>query len=216
MRAMMSPSFGNWRRLLPAVALAAAGTLLVSVTADEVPVPQAVVEIRRAGQDPVVARGSTGADGRASALELPAGIYDVEIHTKTFPFALVENVVARAGDSFHLAIALDTLSRPYASGEKLQPSMARSSMRGTGRLRVPVRAIARAAVAGKCIDCAPSRGLPWQRFRFHGSEVDLDGVPDEPLYVRVDTPVGNAEMRLTPAAGPKNVVLDVAGSDEPR
>jgi len=316
-----------------AVALAAAGYLVVSLTADKAPVPRAVVEVRRAGEDPVVARGRTGADGRGPALELPAGVYDVEVHTKTLPFAVVENVVVRAGDSFPLAIALDTLANRYLPGEKLpavngkvldarnrpvagalvagwiqtihfgaptKPARIHTAADGTFRFAVipenvtvearhggeadrgracrryecaprtvlrlrpdlpppakgepdvfawtappsylisagthlhvrvtgagqdgdfvlallpvarrepiPVRAIAQAAVGGKCIDCAPSRGLPWQRFRFHGSEVDLDGVPDEPLDVRVESPVGSAETRIE--TGARDVVLTVAG-----
>ena len=318
-----------------AVALAAAGTLLVSVTADEVLVPQAVVEIRRAGQDPVVTRGSTGPDGRASALELPAGIYDVEIHTKTFPFALVENAVVRAGDSFPLAIALDTLSNRYVPGEKYPaidgivldaherpvagavvagwiqtihfgepttPARIHTATDGTFRLggvpdqvtvevrrgsegdrrlvcrrdgcetrtilrlrpdfppptpkepkvfewtarpsyltepgshlhvtipglpgdaeivfallpvsrrtAIPVRALAKVFAGRTCLDCYPSRGLPWQRFRVHGGEIDLDGVPDDPVDLRAETKMGNAEARIAPDRNARNVMLAVAG-----
>jgi len=323
-----------------AVALAVSGTLLVSVSADKTPVPRAVVEVRRAGQDALAARGRTGSNGRAPALELPAGVYDVEIHTRTFPFAVVGNVVVSGVDRFPLAVALDTLTRPYAPGQKLpaidgivldarkrpvagavvagwiqtihfggptKPARIHTAMDGTFRFAaipenvtvearrgrvadrglacshhgcaprtvlrlrpdlpppangepdvfawsaapsylrsggthlhvhvagaapegevvlallpvarrepLPVRALARAAIDGKCIDCAPSRGLPWQRFRFHGAEVDLDGVPDEALDVRVETPTKNAEMRLAAGPGARNVVLELAANDEPR
>src|SRR5207237_3560297 len=74
------------------------------------------------------------------------------------------------------------------------------------------RAIARAAVGGRCIDCVPTRGLPWQRFRFHGAEVDLEGVPDEALDVRVESPMGAVEAHLPPKSGGKDVTLAIAGS----
>jgi len=318
-----------------AVALAAAGTLLVSVTADEAPVPRAVVEVRRAAQDAVVALGQTGPEGSSSAIGLAAGIYDVEVHTETLPFAAVENVVLQAGDSFPLAIALDTLSNRYRPDEKrpavagvvldagsrpvagamvagwietihfgapLEPARIHTAADGmfrfaaipadvtvearhggladrglachryeceprtilrlrpdlpppgkgepdvfawsappsylasagshlhvtipglprdaeivfallpvSRRTAIPVRALAKAFVGGTCIDCYPSRGLPWQRFRVHGGEIDLDGVPDEPVDLRAETKMGNAETRIAPDRSARNVMLAVAG-----
>jgi hypothetical protein len=319
-----------------AVALAAAGTLLVSVTADKASVARAVVEVRRCGEDAVVARGRTTADGRAPALEVPAGIYDVEVHTDAFPFAVVENAVVRAGDPFPLAIALDTLANRYLPAEKFpavggvvldrherpvagalvagwvqtihfgiptRPARVHTAADGTFRMaalpenvtvearhgsdrdrgfachhftcasrtvlhlrpdlpppgtgepdvfawtappsyltsggshlhvritgappdadivlallpvtmrtEIPVRALARAYAGATCLDCVDSPGFPWQRFRVHGQEVDLLGVPDEELDLRVETALGNAEAHVAAGGGSRNVTIRLTGT----
>jgi hypothetical protein len=322
---------------LAAGALASAGILLVTVTADETPVGGAEVEVRASGQDALLAHARTGANGRAPALEVPPGLYDVEVHSKGLPFAALHDVVVRSMDRFPLAVPLDTLHTRYAPGETLpvasgvvmdgqgrpvsgalvagwlqtihfgvptRPARIHTDRDGTFRFaalphaditvearwgtdadrqlgchtyegcrprtvlrlrpdlpapsaRVPnvmewtappsylaqaeshlharivgaapdadvvvallplarrkpelVHAIARAYVGGTCIDCYPSR-LPWQRFRTHGEDLDLDGVSEEEMDVRVETPLGNAEARLAAGAGSRDVTIHLVGT----
>jgi hypothetical protein len=85
---------------------AAAGRFIILVDAGEHPVPGADVEIRASGGDVRLARVKTGPDGRAPALDLAPGVYDVEVHPENLPYAALHDVVLRAGQEFPLRVAL--------------------------------------------------------------------------------------------------------------
>jgi hypothetical protein len=61
-------------------------------------------------------------------------------------------------------------------------------------------------------DCHPPTELPWQRFLVHGDELDLEGLPDEEIDLRVESVTGAAEAHLERGKGRREATLQVAGT----